>query len=245
MARPTACRLCGSNIEPHGRGNRPAYCRRCIAKADREIARMPRVDCRECGKTFSTRTRTVRYCSDACRTVAARRARVEGQRRYNADPEKLALTRARGRLAAAARRARARGDEQLPRANRDVKTLKPNPKSAEPRACALCGRDFAPYGGGRPAYCKRCASKADKEIGRERTLNCKECGTKFTTPNRIVRYCSPKCSAAGRMHSSNASARRSMAADPAVRALAAARRRAYCAAARKGKQGGRGGRRNA
>ena len=33
-----------------------------------EIARMPRVDCRECGKTFPTRTRSVRYCSDECRT---------------------------------------------------------------------------------------------------------------------------------------------------------------------------------
>ena len=237
MARPTACRLCGGDIEPHGRGNRPAYCKRCIAKADREIARMPRVDCRECGKTFSTRTRTVHYCSDPCRSAAARRARIERQRRYNGDPEKLALTRARERLAAAARRARARGDKQPPRANRDVQSLKPNPKSAEPYACALCGRDFVPYGGRRPAYCKRCAAKADKEIGRERTLNCKECGTKFTTPKRSARYCSTKCSAAGRMHSSNESARRSMAADPEARALAAARRRAYAAASRAKKKG--------
>ena len=243
MARPTACRLCGRGIEPHGRGNRPAYCKRCIAKADREIARMPRVDCRKCGKTFSTRTRTVRYCSDPCRSAAARRARIERQRRYNGDPEKLALTRARGRLAAAARRARARGDKQPPRANRDVKSLKPNPKSAEPYACALCGRDFVPYGGRRPAYCKRCAARADKEIGRKMTLDCKECGTKFTTPNRSARYCSTKCSAAGRMHSSNESARRSIAADPEARALAAARSRAYASAsrARKKVRGGRPG----
>ena len=167
MAKASACRLCGRGIEPHGRGSRPAYCRRCTAKADKKAARMPRVDCRECGKAFSTRVLTVRYCSDPCRSAAARRASVEGRRRYDADPEKLALKRARSRLAAAARRARARGDRP-PRANRDVKSLKPNPKSAEPYPCALCGRDFAPYGAGRPAYCKRCAAKADREIGRER-----------------------------------------------------------------------------
>ena len=240
MGRPTACRLCGRDLGPRRRSGSSAYCKRCIAKADREIVRKPRVDCRECGKTFSTKTRSVHYCSDACRTVSARRANTENQRRYEADPEKRALKRARARLAAAARRARARGDKQSPRANRDVKGLKPNPKSAEPYACALCGRDFVPYGGGRPAYCKRCAAKADKEIGRKRTLNCKECGTRFSTPNRSVCYCSPKCRAAGRMHSSNASARRSMAADPEARALASARQRAWIAA-RRAKEKGRGG----
>ena len=231
MARPTACGLCGSDIGPHGRGNRPAYCKRCIAKADREIARMPRVDCRECGKTFSTRTRTVHYCSDACRTVAARRARVEGQRRYNADPEKLALARARGRLAAAARRAKARGDKQPPRANRDVKSLKPNPKSAEPYACALCGRDFVPYGGARPIHCKRCSARMNREMARVMAVDCKECGKKFSTSNRTVRYCSKACSAAGQRRSSNASARRNRA-DPEKHAVFLARQRARTAARR-------------
>ena len=237
MAKASACRLCGRGIEPHGRGSRPAYCRRCTAKADKKAARMPRVDCRECGKAFSTRVLTVRYCSDPCRSAAARRASVEGRRRYDADPEKLALKRARSRLAAAARRARARGDRP-PRANRDVKSLKPNPKSAEPYPCALCGRDFAPYGAGRPAYCKRCAAKADREIGRERALDCKECGKAFTTRNRIVKYCSRECNTAGRNRISRESARKRMN-DPEARAMAAARSRAWTAA-RRGDKKGRG-----
>ena len=235
MAKAGACRLCGRGIEPHGRGGSPAYCKGCTAKADKKAARMPRVDCRECGKAFSTRLLTVRYCSDPCRSAAARRASVEGRRRYDADPEKLALKRARSRLAAAARRAKKRGDRP-PRANRDIKGLRPNARSAEPYPCALCGSDFVPYGAGRPAYCKRCAAKADKEIGRERTLNCKECGKKFTTPNRIVKYCSTKCRAAGRRRISREGARKRMK-DPEARAMAAARRRAWDAARRGGKKG--------
>ena len=145
-----ACALCGSDIEPHGRGKRPAYCKGCTAKANKKAARMPRVNCRECGKTFSTRVLTVRYCSDPCRSAGARRARVEGQRRHDADPEKLALKRARTRLASAARRAKKRGDRP-PRASRDAATPRRSVGAAEPYQCALCGRDFAPYGAGRPA----------------------------------------------------------------------------------------------
>ena len=170
MARPAACALCGRDIEPHDRGSRPACCKRCIAKTDREIARMPRVDCRECGKALSTRTRAARYCSDACRSPAARRARAEGRRKYAADPEKRALQLARLRRSAAARGARERGDKRPPRASRGVKSPKPSQGSDEPYPCALCGRYFAPHGGRgrRQVHCKRCRAKADKEIGRER-----------------------------------------------------------------------------
>ena len=239
MARPTACRLCGRDIEPHGRGNRAAFCKRCNAKADKMVAKRTRMDCRECGKAFPVKNRAVRYCSDACRTAAARRTNAENQRKYTADPRnharKLALARA-----SAARRAAARGEKPPPRASRGVKSLRPNAKSPEPYACALCGRDFAPYGGRRPIHCKRCAAEADKEICREMTLNCKECGKKFSTLNRIVRYCSRECNAAGRSRISNKGSRRRLE-DPETRAMAAARQRARNAAHR-AKQEGSGGR---
>ena len=234
MARPTACRLCGRGIEPHGRGNRPAYCRGCTAKTDKEVSQMPRVDCRECGKVFPAKTRAFRYCSDECRSASARRANAENQRRYKADPRNRARMLALAR-ASAARRAAERG-EKPPRASRDVESLKPNARPAEPSPCALCGRDFAPYGGRRPIHCKRCRARVDKEIGRKRTLNCKECGKKFSTLNRIVRYCSRECNAAGRSRISSKSSRRRLE-DPETRALAAARNRARYAVHRGGKKG--------
>ena len=204
---------------------------------------MPRVDCRECGKALSTRTRAARYCSDACRSPAARRARAEGRRKYAADPEKRALQLAHLRRSAAARGARERGDKRPPRASRGVKSPKPSQGSAEPYPCALCGRYFAPHGGRgrRPVHCKRCRAKADKEIGRERALNCKECGTRFSTSNRAVRYCPKACSAAGRNRISRESGRRRMA-DPEKRAADLARTRARSAASRAGKKGAAGGR---
>ena len=200
---------------------------------------MPRVDCKECGKTFSTKTRAVRYCSDACR--AAHRIDAETRRRHNADPEKRVLRLARARAYNADRKAGERGDKRPPRAGRGAASPKRNAKSVEPYACALCGRDFVPYGGGaHPVHCKRCAARADKEIGRKRTLDCKECGARFSTPNRAVRYCSKVCSAAGQRRSTRERALRRMA-DPEKRAVDLARRRAWAAAHRGGKKG-RGGR---
>ena len=239
MAGPSACRLCGRGIEPRGH---PAYCKRCTAKAGREVARMPRVDCKECGKAFATKTRSVRYCSDACRTSAARRANVEYQRRYEADPEKLALKMARARAYDAARRARARGEEP-PQAGRDVGRLKRNAAPVEPYPCRLCGRDFAPYGGARPAYCKRCRAKFDKEINRVMAVDCRECGQKFSTLNRIAVYCSKACRAAGRKRTTDESSRRGMA-DPEKHVLRVARIRARSAAHR-AEEKGRGGQRSA
>ncbi len=230
MAGTAACRLCGRDIGPRRRPGSSAYCKRCMAKADRKIARTASADCKECGKPFPTRTRSVRYCSDACRTVATRRTRAENQRRDYADPEKRALLVARLRLSAAARRAKRRGDRP-PRANRDVESLKPNPKSAEPYACALCGRNFVPYGGARPIHCKRCSARMNREMARVMAVDCKECGKKFSTPNRAVRYCSKACSAAGQRRSSNASARRDRA-DPEKHAMILARQRARTAARR-------------
>ena len=258
MARTGACRLCGNGLDPRRGAGRRSYCEGCAAKADKKAAQRPRVDCKECGKAFSTMTRTVRYCSDACRAAAARRSNNENQRRYAADPKNRAIKLARARVSAAARRARDRaggvvvvggGGENPPppptlplpppprRATRDAEGPGRNATAAEPYACALCGRSFAPYGSGaRPVHCKRCRAKADKEIGKKLAVNCKECGKKFSTPNRIVKYCSTKCRAAGRSRISRESSRRRMA-DPEARALVAARWRAWDAARRGGKKG--------
>ena len=110
-------------------------------------------------------------------------------------------------------------------------------------ACALCGRDLGPYRrSGSNVYCKRCIAKADRELGRVVAMACRECGKKFSTQNRIVRYCSKECRADGYRHVVRESARRHMA-DPGKRARAAARARAYAAAKRAAKKSG--GRRSA
>ena len=241
MEKSATCRACGRDFAPHRRAGLHVYCKRCTAKADKEIARKISVDCKECGKTFPTKTRSVRYCSDACRAAAARRTNAENQRKYLADPEKHALKLARARVCAANKRARDRGERPPPppRAGRGAGSQGRNAKAAEPYLCALCGRDFAPYGdGARPAHCKRCRAKADREIGRAWTLNCKECGKEFSTSNRIVRYCSTKCNAAGHARNVAESARRRMA-NPEARALEAARWRARAAARKAAEKGGR------
>ena len=240
-----ACRACGRDFENFYRAASHAYCKRCTARADREIARPMRMDCRECGKAFSPKTHAVRYCSDACRASAARRIDAESRRRHMADPEKRARRLAGARASAAAYAARARVGKQPQRASRDAASPRRNAKAAEPHPCVLCGRSIAPpRRRGRPTiYCKRCTAKANRELGRERTLNCKECGKKFTTSNRVVRYCSDACRADIRRRVARESARRRLA-DPEARILAAARARAHLAT-RRGKEKGSGRRRNA
>ena len=231
MPGPAACLLCGRIFERHGRGGLRAYCKRCTARADREIAVRPVVQCGECGSEFSAPRRSFRYCSDACRTEAARRRNLEHQRKYMADPEKRAITAARAR-AKAARAARKGGGGPQRRAASP--RAGPN---AEPSVCRLCGRTFAQHGRGWRAYCKGCTAKFDREAGRTLRAKCKECGKAFSTARRSVRYCSDGCSAEGLRRSYRESKRR-IKADPERRALAAAQGRAWSAAHRGRKAGG-------
>ena len=104
-AEPSTCRLCGRAFAQYGGSNRHAYCKRCTAKADREIARTLREKCRACGKRFSTTSRNVYYCSDECRAEGARRSRHRRNLRLKAEPEKRALVEAQRRASGASRRA--------------------------------------------------------------------------------------------------------------------------------------------
>ena len=102
-AEPSVCGLCGSGFAPYGHTHH-AYCKKCTARADREIARTLRADCKACGRAFSATNRNVRYCSAACRADGVRRSHLESRRRIESDPEKSALAAAQRRACSAARR---------------------------------------------------------------------------------------------------------------------------------------------
>ena len=104
-AEPSTCRLCGRTFAQYGRGIH-AYCKRCTAKADREIARTVHAKCRECGKRFAASSRNTRYCSDECRAEGGRRYGREFRHRAEADPERGAIGAARRRAWGAAHRSR-------------------------------------------------------------------------------------------------------------------------------------------
>lgn len=105
MSRTLTCKLCGRSFELRGMGIR-SYCKRCVAMADREAARKPRRQCKECGKKFDSKAHFVLYCSDECRAKVARRRERRNNRRRSADPEKSAIAAARSRAYRGGRKAR-------------------------------------------------------------------------------------------------------------------------------------------
>lgn len=226
MVALIACKLCGRNFKLYGGGYR-SYCNRCMDKAGGKIHRVLSVKCAACGKKFSTARSIARYCSDGCRAEGKRRSNLESYRRRMADPEKRALTRARGRLAAAALAAKKRGGRRRTAGSNAGRP--PRGAAGTAVACGLCGRSFAPRGRSSHVYCGRCTAKVERELSRVLRVDCKECGKKFSTTDRILRYCSEECSDAGKERSRLESARRRMA-DPENRAIAAARTRAWNAA---------------
>ena len=204
---------------------------------------MLRVDCKECGKAFSTSSRSARYCSDGCRAEAGRRYSREYMRKYMSDPDKRAMMLARTRAAAANRRAKEGKEGRRQRRLREKERQRrlaaagggterpPRAEASKPTSCGLCGRSFEPYGRAHHAYCKRCTAKADKEIARVLRINCKECGKAFSTSNRAVRYCSAECRAEGRRTQDRRHMHES-AADPEKHAIRLARTRAWAASRR-------------
>ena len=234
-AGQTACRMCGRSFEPYGRARR-SYCKQCSDRADRAIAQTPVVRCKECGKEFAAPSRRHHYCSTACRDELARRRNRENRRKYMADPERRALALARSRLHGAADRARKRGGGRMHAGSGEARGAgRPTRTAAESDqiTCGLCGRTFAPYGhGSSPVHCKRCRARADREIARVLRVDCKACGGKFSTKNRLARYCSPECRAAGRTVRDR-EYMRTYVKDPEKRIVRLARRRALYAASRR------------
>ena len=203
LARTAACRLCGASFEQHGSGMR-AYCERCTAKADRDVASAIDAECKECGGKFSTKNRLVRYCSDKCRIEGMRRRRREYMRGYMADPEKRAMYLARTRAAGASRRRAMEGKKPASgggggggrrKGARAAGRPPRRPSMAKQRACELCGRSSVSYGRHARAHCKQCAARFDREVSRVLRAKCGECDKEFSPKSRNVRYCSTKCSA--------------------------------------------------
>ena len=234
MAKSTVCGLCGRTFGPYGGAHR-SYCKSCMAKSDREASGPHRLVCKECGKEFSSRTRTVRYCSDECGVNGKRRVLREYMRKYMADPAHHARALARIRAAKAARRAREGGGKPRrpkPQSNAGRRAARRSPRGAgstKSSPCGLCGRTFAPYGRVRHAYCKQCTTKADAEAGTSHRKDCRECGKEFTAKPHAVLYCSDACRASGK-RTNVLEYRRRIAADPARHAAKLARQRAWYAA---------------
>ena len=209
-----------------------AYCDRCTAKADRDVAGAIDAKCKECGGKFSTRNRLVRYCSDKCRIDGTRRRRRESRSRYMADPEKRATWLAHMRAGAARRRRAAEGKRPAGSGSRVTRKgaraagrPPPRPSTAKQRTCGLCGRSFVPHGRGARTHCEQCTARLDGEVARVQRIKCKECGKEFSAKNRTVRYCSSMCSTEAIRRRIREYARR-RAADPKQRAILAARDRA-------------------
>ena len=207
MAESTVCGLCGRTLAPHGGGGgsrRHAYCGRCTASAvDGKAAAGAQPDeCKECGKKFYARTRSVKYCSDACSAAGTRRSRTASQRKYMTDPENRAMSLARSRALYAARTAKARGQGRPRRRSagrRSAAARRPrSAKMAEPSTCRLCGRTFAQYGHRRTNYCKRCRARIDRKINTVLAVGCKVCGKRFSTKSPLAKYCSRACGKAAR-----------------------------------------------
>ena len=196
MAMPTACAACGRSLARYG-DPRHLCCRRCTTKAEGDVARTPPDECRECGKKFHARTRSVKYCSDACGAAGNRRINAASQRRYMADPEKRAMSLARSRALSAARTTLAHGGGgQLRRSRVDSRTAARSPRRAkrpEVSACGLCGRTFEQYAYRRTNYCKRCRARIDRKINAVLAVDCKVCGKRFFTKSPLAKYCSLEC----------------------------------------------------
>ena len=220
----TECLLCGRAFDQYGRAHH-SYCKPCTAKTDGKLGKPPAAKCGMCGKKFASARRVAKYCSDKCRADVKRRYIREYMRKYVADPEKRAMKLARARAAAAAGRARARGGGSPSSRGRVSGNAPRNESGPQSVACGLCGRAFAPYGGSRQVYCKRCRTRIEGEVSKVMEIGCKECGKKFTTSSRAVRYCSKECRAMGNRASDRRYTSRREA-DPQRKAVRAAYARA-------------------
>ena len=226
MARPIARRLSGQGLAQHGGASHTRH-KEYAAKSGGKAGGTLSIDCKECGREFSTNTRASRYCSDDCRLDGRRRRVRESTRRYMADPEKHAIALARSRANDARRRKQAGMGKRRLHAGHGAGAAAATTAAAPSKqaTCRLCGRSFAKYGGTRHAYCKECTARADRKVGRVMRVQCAQCGKEFSTTHSRVRYCSAACGAeARRIRDREHSQRRLV--DPEKRAGPAAHARA-------------------
>ena len=109
--KTAACGLCGRTFAPYG-GATHVNCKQCRAKMDAEINRVFDVNCKACGKRFTTANRSVRYCSTECRAAGKRRSDLKYDHMRSTDPEKHAMRLAHMRARADRRRAGGKGAQR-------------------------------------------------------------------------------------------------------------------------------------
>ena len=115
-------------------------------RAAEQASMAMRVPCKECGQTFTTRKRSVRYCSDKCRELGYRRHRGASRARAGQTASSSASSAPSGAAAAATGAGQAK------------------------RKCRACGKEFAPdWKPGRPrAYCSEdCRTEGRRRLYRE------------------------------------------------------------------------------
>ena len=195
MGVQMTCRLCGGGFERSGQGGAWRYCAKCRAWATKQSSKVLRVRCKECGKAFSTRKRSVRYCSGECRRLGDLRLNraSEARIRQAASSSSPASASASARAAGGGGRA-GRGGERSPVAKSSTRA--------------------AAGGGGRAG-----------RGGTAQVHRCRECGKKFVPdwkPGKPHAYCSEGCRTDGRRRLYR-EARQRYRADPEKRAIQAAR----------------------
>ena len=215
MQKAIACRLCGRGLEASLPDMR-RYCDPCRERAAKEAsARTHRVQCKECGGTFQTPRRTVRYCSAACRKKGykARRGQAGSGRARDGMIEcrecggPLVAGVGPGTRVYCSAACRAEGKRTWMR-NYMRRYLADPKKSAlhSARADAAQAR-------------RRAAAARD----RARRMRCRMCGGKFSTPRGGVRYCSDPCREKGRRLVREAGERRRRERERAAKAQAVAK----------------------
>ena len=191
------------------------YCDPCRAEAAAEASRTHSARCKECGRTFQTPRRTVRYCSAPCRKRGYKTHR--GQTSPGRARDGTAECReCGGPLVDGARpgnrvycsaACRARGKRAL---MRDYMRR----YLADPKKRALHSAR---------ASAAKARSRAAAAKDRARRVRCRVCGGEFSTARWNARYCSDPCREKGYRRVRKASERQRRERKRAAKAPAAAK----------------------
>ena len=245
MPETAECRLCGRPFRPRRGGGPLNYCARCGRKADREAVRVHRVRCKECGGTFHTPNRSVKYCSAPCRKKGYARRRRPARAPSAAAPGASAAappSRAKERTV----KCRICGKAFLT----DMRPGKPQVYCSPP--CRAEGsrvrmreymRRYLADPKRRAVHAARLRASSARRTARDarnrtRSIECAQCGGEFSTSNRSIRYCSDPCRKKARAIANAAYKRRRSGRDGSTPATARCR---VCSKEFEAGRGGRGG----